>query len=342
MSNGAFPGGAFTTTGFMSPEQIRRQSRQSAVEGILANVQQGLPAGASSFANLGLELGGAIGRAFGVEPVVSPEEEQAQFRQQLLGGIDLTNSQQLNQAARVAQQKGDLTMANWLADRAIALTPEPAEPITTVRRVIVEDPNNPGNRLIVAEEVDEQGRVVGQKPLGMFYGGGGRGGAGGRGGSETLPGITYTTSANEEAFKPQLDEITGELFKGDLEDEQESILRRTVLQEVNDRADVLRKQGVPVTANELFDIARNLLSQRKAEDPDFSRYEIDDPGYNLFDRSMFVTDFRNAVNQLYGAVGEPAPRQAAPSSGGPEIGAVSGGYRYVGGDPASPSSWEKI
>lgn len=37
-----------------------------------------------------------------------------------------------------------------------------------------------------------------------------------------------------------------------------------------------------------------------------------------------------------------APRQPAAPASGPKVGTVEGGYRFKGGNPASPSSWEKV
>jgi hypothetical protein len=40
--------------------------------------------------------------------------------------------------------------------------------------------------------------------------------------------------------------------------------------------------------------------------------------------------------------GPAAPAQAAPSSQGPTVGMVDGGYRFKGGDPGKAENWEKV
>jgi hypothetical protein len=37
-----------------------------------------------------------------------------------------------------------------------------------------------------------------------------------------------------------------------------------------------------------------------------------------------------------------APTATAPATSGPPVGTVKGGYRFKGGDPAQPSSWESV
>lgn len=52
-----------------------------------------------------------------------------------------------------------------------------------------------------------------------------------------------------------------------------------------------------------------------------------------------------AIEGMIGAAGPaykaPPKDSGAPKSGGPKVGSVEDGYRYKGGDPADPNSWEK-
>ena len=41
-------------------------------------------------------------------------------------------------------------------------------------------------------------------------------------------------------------------------------------------------------------------------------------------------------------LGKPEPKTAVPSNKGPSVGTVQDGYKFKGGDPADPKSWEKV
>ena len=338
MANGAFT--------FQSPEQVRRQQRQDAISGILGQVQQGLPPAADALVGFGQDLGGAIGQAFGVQPQVSPEMQQAQFREQLLGGIDLNDATQLNQAARAAQAQGDLNLANWLADRSIALTPEPAEPITTARERVVEGPE--GSQLVISETFDEQGRVIDQRQLGQFWPGRDRDGRGGRGGEFTP--ATPITESTIAAQKPWLDSLEENFFES-LSNDQDG--RKPFNQMMTQLAGrdvprILGERGYDATVNESQRLLEQFLGETAQVNEEGevirSSYEIDDLGANTFRPSEFRTDFLQWLDTQRPAQGQAQPVAAQPTTAQPalEIGTVRGGYEYIGGDPALQQSWKKV
>jgi hypothetical protein len=40
--------------------------------------------------------------------------------------------------------------------------------------------------------------------------------------------------------------------------------------------------------------------------------------------------------------GKAAAPEAAPTKGAPVVGVTEGGYRFKGGEPSKPESWEKV
>lgn len=59
---------------------------------------------------------------------------------------------------------------------------------------------------------------------------------------------------------------------------------------------------------------------------------------NNLNRPIIAGSPEGGFTAMGGAFGMPVPQ---PQAGGPQIGTVEDGYVFMGGDPASPTSWKK-
>jgi hypothetical protein len=116
---------ASTLFGFETPEQVRQRigkTEQAEAAGMFSGGlnEQIFRAAMGG----GQMMGRGIAEAAGYE---APEVSQAKLRQSLISSVDLTDRNQLIEAARVAGQSGDIALQTQLADRALKLTPKDKE-----------------------------------------------------------------------------------------------------------------------------------------------------------------------------------------------------------------------
>lgn len=146
--------GAFTLTGFETPEQVRQRigkTQMAETMGMFGGGSFNDKIFAAAMGG-GQMIGQGIAGALGYE---SPEEKMAKNRQQILKGIDFTNPTDIVTAAKRASELGDNELHIKLAETYLKLLPNDVEPPKTRQVGEIVD----GKNYIVDQQWDKTTRT---------------------------------------------------------------------------------------------------------------------------------------------------------------------------------------